>query len=49
MGNGISIKDSEFCIPLYKLNNLASSLKILIIITAHLKKEDRTEVKMNNI
>ncbi len=49
MGNGISIKDSEFCIPLYKLNNLASELKILIVITAHLRKEDRTEVNMNDI
>ena len=27
MGNGISIKDSEFCIPLYELNNLESELK----------------------
>ena len=49
MGNGISIKDSEFCIPLYKLNNLASELKILIVITAHLRKEERTEVNMNDI
>jgi len=49
MGNGISIKDSEFCIPLYKLNNLASELQILIVITAHLRKEDRTEVNMNDI
>ena len=49
MGNGISIKDSEFCIPLYKLNNLASELKILIVITAHLRKEDRTEVDINDI
>ena len=49
MGNGISIKDSEFCIPLYKLNNLASELKILIVITAHLRKEERTEVEMNDI
>ena len=49
MGNGISIKDSEFCIPLYELNNLASELKILIVITAHLRKEERTEVDMNDI
>ena len=49
MGNGISIKDSEFCIPLYKLNNLASELQILIVITAHLRKEDRTEVNINDI
>ena len=49
MGNGISIKDSEFCIPLYALNNLASELKILIVITAHLRKEERTEVDMNDI
>ena len=49
MGNGISIKDSEFCIPLYELNDLASELQILIVITAHLRKEDRTEVNMNDI
>ena len=49
MGNGISIKDSEFCIPLYELNNLASESKILIVITAHLRKEERTEVNMNDI
>ena len=49
MGNGISIKDSEFCIPLYELNNLASELKILIVITAHLRKEERKEVDMNDI
>ena len=42
MGKRISIKDSEFCIPLYKLNNLASELKILIVLTAHFRKEDRT-------
>ena len=49
MGNGISIKDSEFCIPLYKLNDPASELKILILITAHLRKDDRAEVNMNDI
>ena len=49
MGNGTSIKDSEFCMPLYELNNLASELQILIVITAHLRKEDRTEVNMNDI
>ena len=49
MGKRISIKDSELCIPPYKLNNLASELKILIVLTAHLRKEDRTEVNMNNI
>ena len=49
MGNGISIKDSEFCIPLYKLNNLASELKILIVINAYLRKVDRTKVNMNAI
>ncbi len=48
MGNRISIKDSEFCIPLYKLNNLANELKILIVMTAHLRKEDRTEVNIND-
>ena len=47
MGNGISVKDSEFCIPLYELNNLASELKILIVITAHLRKEERKEQKTN--
>ena len=27
MGKRVSIKDSEFCIPLYKLNNLAREFK----------------------
>ena len=49
MGNGINIKDSEFSKPLYKLNNLASELEILIIISAHLTKEDRSEVNLNDI
>ena len=48
MGNRLSIKDSEFCITLYKLNNLASELKILIVMKAHLRKEDRTEVNIND-
>ena len=49
MGHGINIKDSEFCKPLYELNNLASKLGVLIIISAHLTKEDRSEVNMNDI
>ena len=49
MGNGINIKDSEFSKPLYKLNNLASELEILIVISAHLTKEDRSEVNLNDI
>ena len=49
MGNGINIKDSEFSKPLYRLNNLASELEILIIISAHLTKEDRSEVNLNDI
>ena len=47
--HGINIKDSEFCKPLYDLNNLASKLGVLIIISAHLTKEDRSEVNMNDI
>ena len=49
MGNGINIKDSEFSKPLYRLNNLASELEILIVISAHLTKEDRSEVNLNDI
>ena len=49
MGKGISIKDSEFSTPLYHLNNLASELNVLIIISAHLTKEDRSEVHLNDI
>ena len=49
MGHGINIKDSEFCKPLYDLNNLASKKGVLIIISAHLTKEDRSEVNMNDI
>ena len=49
MGHGINIKDSEFCVPLYKLNNLASELNILIIISAHLTKQERVEINMNDI
>ena len=49
MGHGINIKDSEFCKPLYDLNNLASKLGVLIVISAHLTKEDRSEVNMNDI
>ena len=48
-GNGINIKDSEFSKPLYKLNNLASELEILIVISAHLTKEDRSEVNLKDI
>ena len=49
MGNGVNIKDSEFCKPLYELNNLASELNILIVISAHLTKDERREVNMNDI
>ena len=49
MGHGINIKDSEFCKPLYELNNLASELGVLIVISAHLTKEDRSEVNLNDI
>ena len=49
MGHGVNIKDSEFCKPLYELNNLASELNILIVISAHLTKDERREVNMNDI
>ena len=49
MGHGVNIKDSEFSKPLYELNNLASQLNVLIIISAHLTKEDRREINMNDI
>ena len=49
MGHGVNIKDSEFCKPLYELNNLASELNILIVISAHLTKDQRREINMNDI
>ena len=48
MGHGVNIKDSEFCKPLYELNN-SSELNILIVISAHLTKDERREVNMNDI
>ena len=49
IGHGVNIKDSEFCKPLYELNNLASELNILIVISAHLTKDERREINMNDI
>ena len=49
MGHGGNIKDSEFCKPLYGLNNLACELNILIVILLHLTKDERREVNMNDI
>ena len=49
MGHGVNIKDSEFCKSLYELNNLASELNILIVISAHLTNDERREINMNDI
>jgi len=50
---GCSIKEAEFAKPLYELNQVASSHKALIIISAHLRKtesgEKRHEIKADDV
>ena len=49
--NGYSMRDPEFAIPLYDLNDLAGELNIIIICTAHLRKPEgvRHEVSINDV
>ena len=49
--NGYSMRDPEFAIPLYELNELAGELNIIIICTAHLRKPEgvRNEVSVNAV
>ena len=49
--NGYSMRDPEFAIPLYELNELAGELNIIIICTAHLRKPEgvRNEVSVNDV
>ena len=42
-GQKHSNKDSEFAMPLYALNNLASRKGLLIVMSSHLKKPDKGE------
>ena len=42
-GQKHSNKDSEYAMPLYALNNLASSKGLLIVMSSHLKKPEKGE------